>query len=266
MGENKARICILLAPGINCDHETAYAVELAGGIPVRCHINDMILGRIDIDAFHGLVIPGGFAFGDDIASGKILGNKLKYLLWPTIENFIAEGKPILGICNGFQVMAKMGLLPGFDLDYRTQRITLTFNASNRFEDRWIHLMPEPSSPCIFTKNIERILALPIRHGEGRLLTADEVALKRLEDGAHVALRYVDKNGISGVYPVNPNGSVNDIAGICDDTGLLFGLMPHPEAFVRNTQHPQWTRQTLAREGDGLSIFRNMIEYIELNLL
>lgn len=264
--EKTPTVAVLLAPGINCDYETAYALELAGAQAVRVHINDLIAGRLSLQDFDGLVLPGGFAFGDDIASGKILGNKLKFLLADPIARFIEAKKPILGICNGFQVMVKMGLLPAFDRDYLTQEVTLTFNTSNKFENRWVHLKADPKSPCIFTRGLDKPIHLPVRHGEGRLIARNDSVQNRLKSGNHVSLRYVDETGSPGEYPINPNGSVLDIAGICDETGLIFGLMPHPEAYVRRTQHPNWTSRQLNEEGDGLALFVNMVEYIKISVL
>jgi phosphoribosylformylglycinamidine synthase len=260
------KVAVLLAPGINCDRETAYALEVAGASAVRIHVNDIIAGKVALSDFHGLVLPGGFSFGDDIASGKILGNKLKYLLGDVLEQFINSAKPVLGICNGYQVMVKMGLLPGFNREYHTQQLTLTFNTSNKFEDRWVHLKPEHDSVCIFTTGITMPLYLPVRHGEGRLVTNDQKVLAELKNNRQTVLRYVDENGERGGYPVNPNGSEDDIAAICDPSGLVFGLMPHPEAYIRRTQHPRWTSSDLDEAGDGLLIFANMVEHIKEHVL
>jgi phosphoribosylformylglycinamidine synthase len=175
--------------------------------------------------------------------------------------FVSDGKLIIGICNGFQLLTKTGLLPGLNGNYEKQTITLTSNDSGRFEDRWVYLKINTFSSCIFTKDIDRIY-LPVRHGEGKLLTESESTLAELKDGGHVVMQYCDEHGeITSDFPYNPNGSVISIAGLCDHSGRIFGLMPHPEAFVHYTQHPRWTREKLPEEGDGLTIFRNAYKYI-----
>jgi len=262
----KPKVLILLAAGINCDKETEFAFNLAGADARRVHINDLIAGKESLSDYHILVLPGGFSFGDDIASGKVLANKLKYRFEDQIQKFIEDKKLILGICNGFQVMVKLGLLPGFDRDYRTQRTTLTFNDSGRFEDRWVYLKINKNSPCIFTQGIKELIYLPVRHGEGKFIPKDRVILERLFEQDHVVAQYVDERGNFGPYPVNPNGSVGEIAGICDETGRVFGLMPHPEGYIRRTQHPRWTRENLPEEGDGLAIFKNAVRYVQNELL
>jgi phosphoribosylformylglycinamidine synthase len=251
-------VIVLLAAGINCDRETAFAFERAGAAADRVHINDLIFGLKSLDDYQILVVPGGFSFGDDIASGKVLANKLKYKLGEAIDEFREREKLILGICNGFQVLAKLGLLPGLEGDHRSQCATVTFNDSGRFEDRWVYLKVNKNSPCIYTQGLES-LYLPVRHGEGKFV-AEEPILKSLRASAQTVVQYVDERGRFGDYPVNPNGSMDHIAGICDESGRIFGLMPHPEGYIRRTQHPRWTRNELPDEGDGLAIFRNAVEY------
>lgn len=260
---SKPRVMVLLAAGINCDRETAFAFEQAGAIAERVHINDLILGSKSLGDYQILVLPGGFSFGDDIASGKVLANKLKYKLGEAIDEFREKGKLILGICNGLQVMVKLGVLPGLNGDYRTQRVTVTFNDSGRFEDRWVYLKVNRGSPCVYTKGLEK-LYLPVRHGEGKFV-AEEPILKSLHAKGQTVVQYVNERGDFGEYPVNPNGSLDHIAGICDESGLVFGLMPHPEGYIRRTQHPRWTRNELPDEGDGLAIFRNAVEYARNSL-
>lgn len=262
----KPKILILLAAGINCDKETEFAFNLAGGDAQRVHINDLITEKKDPSQYHILVLPGGFSFGDDIASGKVLANKLKYRLEDQIQKFIEDKKLILGICNGFQVMVKLGLLPGFNGDYKTQQATLTFNDSARFENRWVYLKLNKNSNCVFTKGIRGLIYLPVRHGEGKFIPKDEMVLEKLFKDGQIVVQYVDERGNFGPYPVNPNGSVDEIAGICDETGRVFGLMPHPEGYIRRTQHPRWTRQVLPLEGDGLAIFKNAVNYVQNELL
>ncbi|HAW60426.1 MAG TPA: phosphoribosylformylglycinamidine synthase I [Actinobacteria bacterium] len=262
----KPRVCVLLAAGINRDYDAAYAFELAGAEAERVHVNELADRGKSLADYHILMLGGGFSFGDDIASGKVLANKLKYKLRDQIQRFIQDGKLVLGICNGFQVMVKFGLLPGFDGDYESQKVTLTFNDSGQFEDRWVYLKVNPDSRCIFTQGIDSLLYAPVCHGEGKFVPGGEEVLSRLHGDGQVVVQYVDEKGNPGDYPVNPNGSVDHIAGICDETGRLFGMMPHPEDFVRMTHHPRWTRESLPEEGAGLAIFRNALKYVQRELL
>ncbi len=255
---------VLTGYGINCDIETQHAFKLAGARAQRVHINDLINGKERLSDYHILSFPGGFSFGDDIASGKVLANMVKYNIGEQIQEFIDSGKLILGICNGFQAMVKMGLLPGFNEDYATQEVTLTYNDSGRFEDRWVHLKANKISNCMFTKEIENIY-LPVRHGEGKFVAKNPQVLEKLVKGNHIVFQYVDTEGKAAGYPHNPNGSVNNIAAICDKTGRVFGMMPHPEAFQHRTNHPGWTREELPEEGAGIAIFRNGVEYAMKNL-
>jgi phosphoribosylformylglycinamidine synthase len=206
-----------------------------------------------------MAVPGGFSFGDNIASGKVLANKLKYRLGEAFLSYIEEDKLVIGICNGFQVLAKLGVLPDGRSGLKQQKVTLTYNDSGKFEDRWVTLVTE-ESPCIFTRGIKK-LELPVRHGEGKFLALNEGVLEELNRSKQVALRYSTPQGERPTpYPFNPNGSVEDIAGICDSTGRIFGLMPHPEAFIHRYVHPRWTREDIAEEGHGMAIFRNAVEY------
>lgn len=252
---------ILAGFGINCDYETAAAFETAGASADRVHLNDLIARPERLHEYQIVAIPGGFSFGDDVASGKILANRIRYRLGDHLNRFIDDGKLAIGICNGFQVMVKMGMLPRFESGF-AQTVTLTHNDSGRFENRWVNLRVEPATPCVWLKGLDT-LELPVRHGEGKFLTANDAVLKRLEASNHVALRYITRNGApaQGAFPANPNGSVADIAGICDATGRVFGLMPHPEAYVTRTHHPQWTRRPLPEEGAGLALFKNAVEYL-----
>jgi len=255
---------ILTGYGINCDIETAHAFKLAGAEAERVHLNDLINGVRRFSDYHILAFPGGFSFGDDIASGKVLANMIKYNLDEQIQEFIDAGKLIIGICNGFQAMVKMGLLPAFNGDYAAQEVTLTFNDSGRFEDRWVHLNANKRSNCVFTKGIETIY-LPVRHGEGKFIAKNPHVLARLKKENHIVFQYTDNEGKPAGYPHNPNGSVDNIAAICDETGRIFGMMPHPEAFQHMTNHPRWTREELPEEGAGIAIFRNAFEYVIENL-
>lgn len=207
---------------------------------------------------------GGFSFGDDVASGKILANRLRYRLGGQLQQFVRDGKLILGICNGFQVLAKMGMLPMLSGDF-VQEVTLTFNDSGRFEDRWVCLRTEPGTRCIWLNGITD-MELPVRHGEGKFVPRDSDVLNRMKAEGLVALRYVRPDGAParGEFPANPNGSIEDIAGICDVTGRVFGLMPHPEGHICRMQHPRWTRERDAAPDSpaiGLRVFENAVNYV-----
>jgi len=262
----KAQALVITGYGINCERETAHAFELAGATSQIIHLNDLIEMPEKLDAAHILAIPGGFSFGDDIASGRILANRLRYKLGAALNEFVEAKKLAIGICNGFQVMVKMGLLPHFDQSMQ-QEVTLTHNDSSRFEDRWVHLAIDPTSKCIWTCGVE-VMEAPVRHGEGKLIARDNEVLRRLQSQGQIVMRYAHDNGntASGKYPVNPNGSVDDIAGICDPGGRIFGLMPHPEAFLYGYNHPTWTRQPLIQEGAGLKLFKNAVAFAEEKLV
>ena len=224
------KILILYGYGINCDNETQFGFELAGAEAEKVHINQLISGEKKLKDYQILAIPGGFSFGDDIEAGKILATKIKYNLAAEFSEFIREEKLIIGICNGFQVLVKLGVLPGFDKNRDRQDVTLTFNDSGRFEDRWVYLKINQKSPCIWTKGIETIY-LPIRHGEGKFISKNEIVSEKLKKENQIVAQYIDDKGNLAGYPLNPNGSEYNIAGICDETGRIFGLMPHPEAFL-----------------------------------
>ena len=264
----KPSALVLTGYGINCDWETAFAFGKAGAEARRVHVNDLIDGHDSLDRYQILSFPGGFSYGDDISSGKVLANRVKTHLAEAITRFIQKGGLVIGICNGFQVVVKYGLLGSPEGPIEEQKSTLTYNDSNRYEDRWVHLRPE-GDRCIFTRGIER-LYLPVAHGEGKFFT-DPQTLKGLEAAGCVVLRYADGEGglAQGRFPWNPNGSLNDIAGICDPTGRVFGLMPHPERHLHFTQHPHWTRiaeeyrrqgRPLPEEGHGMTVFRNAVTY------
>ncbi len=249
---SKPLTLILRTAGTNCDVELAHAFELAGAQVRRVHLNQLIDQPEQLGGYDLLGLPGGFSYGDDISAGRILGNRLRHRLFAPLRQFVLSGKPIIGICNGFQVLLKSGLLGDFDLADTTappaQRTTLTDNANPRFVDRWVGLRHDPASRCIWTRDLGEF-DLPIAHGEGRFV-AEEQVLDQLENNGQVALRYTD----------NPNGSKRDIAGLCDPSGLVLGLMPHPERFVHRTHHPKWTRRDIADPPPGLRFFINAVEY------
>jgi len=259
----KAAALILTGFGINCDCETQFAFELAGARADRVHLNDLMADKRILEQYNVLAVPGGFSFGDDIASGRVLANRMGYALGDELRAFVADGKLVIGICNGFQVLAKMGLLPGFD-DGREQHVTVAFNDSGKFEDRWVTLEQNDASRCVFTTGIDTI-ELPVRHGEGKFIPRDDATLDRLREEGCVVFRYASPNGGPVSYPDNPNGSVDDIAGICDPTGRILGMMPHPEGFLHRTNHPRWTRMSLPEEGAGRAVFDNAVRYIESEL-
>ncbi len=252
----KPRALILRAPGANCDAETQFAFEQAGALAERLHINRLRENPKLLHQYQILAIPGGFTYGDDVSSGKILANQLRVFLGDTLRAFRDRERLILGICNGFQALLKAGLILQPDED--GPLATLTHNASGKFEDRWIHVqVTSERSPFLMGY---RQLFVPVAHAEGRLLFREAWHLRGLEQASQIVLRYVGEGGQPGAYPINPNGSQADIAGLCDATGRVLGLMPHPERHVLPTQHPQWTRRGLAAEGEGLRVFRNAVKF------
>jgi len=249
---------VLRAPGTNCDQETAFAFTQAGAESELLHVNQVVAHPQRLRDFQIICLPGGFSYGDDLAAGRVLAVRMQVHLRDAMEQFKADGKLILGICNGFQVLIRTGvLLPSID---GASQATLAWNESGRFEDRWIRLR-SASNRCIFLQGIEEC-ELPVAHAEGRFVPRDKRILQDLQASGQIALRYVEPNRPNGpaAYPFNPNGSTADIAGICDETGRVFGLMPHPERHIDATHHPQWTRKNTLTFGDGLAIFRNAVEY------
>jgi len=262
----QVKAIVLRAAGINCDMETEHALEMAGAQAERIHINRLIADSTLLEQFQIIVLPGGFSYGDDVSAGKILSNQIIHHLSDAIRRFIEDGKLVLGICNGFQVLVKTGILPGFDGINGQRDVTITYNDSGKFEDRWVYLAPQTRT-CVFIQP-ERRIYLPVAHGEGKVVTKNETVLEKLRSGGHVAFKYVDKNGAEGGYPVNPNNSVESIAGLTDTTGRVLGLMPHPERFVRPTQHPHWSRlksQSVSVNSDGMTIFNNAVEFVKKSL-
>jgi len=322
----QVRAIVLRAAGINTDLETQYALQLAGAEADRVHINRAIEDKGLLDQYHILIFPGGFSYGDDVAAGKIMANQVVHHLAEPVQKFIDDGKLVLGICNGFQVLVKAGILPGASekgrsglysstespgsislkngedrtLDarpgfegekskreilppqsrpdlpfseppgdngwepFRQEDVTITYNDSNKYEDRWVYLVPQ-TDRCVFIEP-QRQICVPIAHGEGKIVTRNDEALQRLKNEGYVAYKYVDENGEEGPYPINPNGSVESIAGLTDRTGRVLGLMPHPERYVRRTQHPHWSRLGKDLDPDGIKIFRNAVKYVRDNLL
>jgi phosphoribosylformylglycinamidine synthase subunit PurQ / glutaminase len=269
---NRIKALVLTGYGLNCDNETAHALTLAGAEAKKIHINTLISRDVDLSDFHIMVFGGGFSWGDDHGAGVVQAVRMKTHLGDSILDFIEKGRLVIGICNGFQTLVNLGLLPGFDGDYTRREVALTYNDYGNFRDQWVHLTVDPKSPCVFTHGIDQ-MDLPVRHGEGKFYAADKV-IDRLVGRHQVVLRYAKENGepAEGRFPDNPNGSVRDIAGICDPTGRIFGLMPHPEAFHHPTHHPDWPihrekeRRGLKDSSDfqlGTRIFRNSVNYFNM---
>ena len=260
----KPKALILRTAGTNCDAETDMAFQFAGAETALVHIQHLISDKVNLADYQILAIPGGFSYGDDIAAGILLAIEMKHKLTTALNRFVADGKLIIGICNGFQVLVRTGLLPGNNTPEMAQRATLAMNTSAKFECRWVDLETQ-ESPCVFTKGVKASVYLPVAHAEGRF-TAPTDVLDELESNNQVVFRYAESR-----YPNNPNGSDGNIAGVCDPTGKIFGLMPHPERFLTKWNHPRWTRatevqNTSSEEGDGLVIFKNAVNYVKANLL
>jgi phosphoribosylformylglycinamidine synthase I len=260
---------VLTGFGLNCDGETAYALEVAGAAAHRVHLNSLIAGEKRLEDFQIFVIGGGFSWGDDHGAGVILAMRLKHRMQDDLLDFVRRGGLILGICNGFQVLVNLGVLPGLEPSELKRQVALIANDCGHFRNQWVHLTINAASPCVFTRGMERI-ELPVRHGEGKFHAEPEV-FRQMTDRQQVVVRYAMPDGrvAGGNFPHNPNGSMDDVAGICDATGRIFGLMPHPEAFNHWTNHPDWTflkekyrRQGEAHpaEGQGIQLFRNAVRY------
>jgi phosphoribosylformylglycinamidine synthase I len=251
---------VLRSPGTNCDVETAWALEAAGASPERIHVNALLRGDVEFRDYGIVVFPGGFSFGDDIASGKVLANRLLFRLREQLGYFLILGRPLIGICNGFQVLVKAGLLPGLDSVWNGHpTVTLTDNDSGRFECRWVHLKTG-SKKSFWAKGLPEVFPLPVAHGEGKFVPLSNTLFKTLEKNGQVIFRYVDPKGRKPVYPANPNGSLGDVAGLTNAAGNILGLMPHPERNSFPFQNAQWTRLKLEKEGVGLQIFKNAVRF------
>jgi len=265
----KPKTLVLTGYGINCDFETGFVFEQLGSEADIVHINDLIENRKMLDDYQIFMFPGGFSYGDDTGSGKALANKIRNNLMDELLKFIERDTLMLGICNGFQVMVSIGIIPSLDNRNSLTEVALEHNRTFRYQCKWVDLSIEKDSPSVFTKGIEK-LHIPVAHGEGNFFAPDEI-LKSIEDSSLVTMRYVrpDGSAANGDYPFNPNGSVNDIASICDRTGRIMGMMPHPERAVFFTQRDDWTliKESLKREGreipednEGILIFKNAVEY------
>jgi phosphoribosylformylglycinamidine synthase I len=246
-------VLVLTGDGINCERETARAFELAGAAPRILHVNDLLESPRRLQEFEALAFPGGFSFGDDLGSGQVLALKLSLQLGDELREFLAARKPVIGICNGFQALTKLGLLPE---PFGVRKMALARNSHGHFLDRWVELEPEKASVCIWTRNMQAAFPLPMRHGEGRIVFAkgeEETIHRQLSHAGQIVLRYAE----------DVNGSHGRIAGVCDPTGLVFGLMPHPEAAVSQLQHPRSTRlEKRDADGPGLQMFHNCVSYLK----
>ncbi len=264
---SKPPILIITGYGLNCEAESKYAWELAGAAPGFVHLNNLLREPARLHDFSALMFIGGFSYGDHMTSGHVFAVRVRHRLREDLQKFIDAGKLILGVCNGFQIMVKLGLLPGLDGDYFTQTVALMQNDCGAFQNRWVRLRFETESPCVFTRGLD-FMPLPVRHGEGKIFTLDRELLLKAEAKGCVACRYADPatGDATQEYPDNPNGSLHAIAGLCDPSGRIFGMMPHPEAYLYPENHPQWDVQKArgvppAGEGLGLKIFRNAVAHL-----
>jgi phosphoribosylformylglycinamidine synthase len=267
MSGRRPRVCVITGFGINADEELALAFHVAGAEPSRVHVSDLIESPALLARHRIIAFPGGFSFGDHLGSGMVFAHLFRRHLKPALEEFVAAGGLVIGICNGFQVLVKMGVLPNMGGLWEPE-VSLVHNDSGRFEDRWVRVVFDPASPCAWTAGLGS-MDLPVRHGEGKLIVQSAAVRGELAARRLVSARYARYAGGAGepgaasgpagqgtvAYPDNPNGSDLDAAGICDPTGRIFGLMPHPEAFIRAEHHPAWARGA-ARSGEGLAVIEN----------
>ena len=267
------RALVITGNGTNCEREMAHGCRLGGADVVDIvHISWILEGEVRLSDYDFLNLPGGFLDGDDMGAARAAANRFKYhrikgtgrVLLEEIHRFIEEGKLVFGVCNGFQLLVKLGLLPGGNgRGGEAQTVTLTYNDSGRFEDRWVHLRVNASSPCVFTRGMTTVY-LPVRHGEGKFYPKSGEVLEHIHRENLDVMVYCDPETgePTSRYPWNPNGSIGAIAALCDKTGRVFGMMPHPEAFLHRTNHPRWTREELPEEGEGIKFFRNAVHYLK----
>lgn len=265
----RVRALVLTGFGLNCDLETAYCLETAGAQTDRVHLNTLLGGEVSLADYQIFVVGGGFSWGDDHGAGVIMAMRIKHRLKDDLLELVQRGSLVLGICNGFQVLVNLGILPAFEPGDFKREVALIHNDCGSFRDQWVHLKADGDSPCVYTRGIDQ-LELPIRHGEGKFYAEPET-FQKLQDNRQIVLRYAASDGSPAAsrFPWNPNGSLDDVAGICDPTGRVFGLMPHPEANNHWTNHPDWTlhkevfrRQSKSHpeEGMGMLLFRNAIQH------
>lgn len=262
----KTPVLIITGYGLNCEAESTFAWEQAGAAPRRVHLNDLLERPAQLHDFGALMFIGGFSYGDHMGSGLVFAHRIRHHLRDELQKFIADGRLVLAVCNGFQIVTKLGLLPGLDGNYFAQKVSLMQNDCGHFQNRWVTLRFEKESPCVFTRGLE-LLPLPARHGEGKIFTTDKSVIAQIESQKLAACRYADPatGAPTMEFPHNPNGSLNAIAGLCDPTGRVFGLMPHPEAYLFPENHPQWDLQKIRGElperGLGLKIFQNAVAHL-----
>ena len=261
---SEVRVLVLTGLGLNCEEETAHGFRACGARADLVHLSDMLASDRPLTDYQVIAMIGGFSFGDHIAAGVVYANRLRYRMFDRILRFVGDGGLMIGICNGFQTMVKLGLLPGIDGNYGERVATLAANDRLGYRDAWVSVRADPASPCVWTRGVDR-MDLPARHGEGKFLTRDEGLMQRLRDEHLIAVRYVDEGGKpTQQWPWNPNGSPDAVAGVCDPSGRLFGLMPHPDAYLYGFNHPQWARKKLEGSfelrGDGLKIFQNGVDF------
>lgn len=274
MSRSSPKALILTGYGINCDYETFEACTKAGFSACRVHVNDLLVKKKMLFQNKLVIFPGGFSFGDDLGSGVAFSSKIRFSaekLYDTLMEYVMTGGLILGICNGFQILVRLGIIPAVHGQYGVQQCTLAPNRVGYFINKWVRLRVEQNCPNIFTKGL-KVLRLPVRHGEGRFISRDEETLSSIEDNSQVSLRYCDEEGnVTQEFPHNPNSSAHGIAGICDPSGRIFGLMPHPEAATSIYYYPDWTRRRdeafrkgldFLEEGDGHFIFKNAYDYVK----
>jgi len=255
------RALVVTGDGLNCERETAHAFALAGAAPELVHLGDVPGCRLE--DYHIMAFIGGFSNGDHLGAGTVQASLFRHRMREPLQRFVQAGRLVIGICNGFQALVKMGLLPGADWE---RTATIMANDSGRYEDRWVRLTVDPVSPCVWTRGLRR-LYLPVRHGEGKFVVRDMAGALSLRRRAQIVLRYADAQGRpTQEYPANPNGSAEAVAGVCDPSGRIFGLMPHPEAYLSPYNHPSWTRRAalglpLPDEGEGVALFRNAVAFL-----
>jgi len=270
MDKSRVKALVITGFGLNCERETAAAFQAVGASAEKVHLNDLLDGRRRLDEFQILAFIGGFSFGDHIGAGTVFANRLKYRLREALAAYVESGRLVIGICNGFQTITRLGLVPALGGAFFKQQVALAQNAQGVFRDDWILLKANPASPCVFTRGVD-MLPLPVRHGEGRFVAQDAATLAQIEAENLVCLRYADPETSepATAFPHNPNGSVNAIAGLCDASGRIFGLMPHPEAYLSPFNHPQWQKQKidgiLPEKGLGQLIFENAVTFAAANL-
>jgi len=263
---SKPRILIITGYGLNCEAESQCAWERAGAEPEQIHLRDLLEKPARLHEFGGLMFIGGFSFGDHMGSGHVLAARMRHHLAEDLQRFINDGKLILGVCNGFQIMVKLGLLPGLDGEFFSPKMALIQNDCGAFQNFWIDVRFEQDSPSVFTRGVD-VMPMPIRHGEGKLYAPTAEMLARVESEQCVACRYVntESGDVATTFPENPNGSVNAIAGLNDPSGRILGMMPHPEAFLFPENHPTWTARkaetSVAKSGAGLKLFENAVAYL-----